>query len=332
MSITRAHSRTAAALAAAVAVLSAAALAGCSTKEPAAPAPSSSASESAAPAQHPVPPGSAMTASVYYISSSEDYTSASLYRLSLSDGKAVEVLKMDDYGAAWSSLNVTPDGKQVSYVTGDGQLEMRDISPGAGEPWGVSTDVDGQCAEPVWAPDGTMLYGKGRNENGLPVLYEPALQGGPPDRFIDATTCHYRFSADSAKLVAGAAGNGDITVMNADGSDPENLKLAVPGRQITDLAAVGPGAVRVCVRTADPKAPTGDVARNLFCDTVIDVTTGEVVPLPVKDVKAVRFAPDGSMLVRADGALSKVSADGKVLSTLREPAEYGKYALLEWLP
>ncbi|MEV0646720.1 hypothetical protein AB0I28_15795 [Phytomonospora sp. NPDC050363] len=264
----------------------------------------------------------------YYLGSTADFASTSVYRLA--DGKVEELVELE-YSAAWLSANISADGSVVSYVTMEGRLNVIETEPG-GVTREVVSDADPMCVEPVWSPQGHLLYGHFSRDSGMATVHiaEPGADVGPP--MGESGDCHYRYSADGTKIVVGALGDGDVSIMDADLSNARDDTFEIPGRVITDLSDVGPGAARICVSTVADGDPVGDVARTLACDTVIDTATGEVVPLPMDGVLGVRFAPDGSMLVRTEGELTFVGADGTPGTTIPEPAEFADYALLDYVP
>ncbi|MBB6039769.1 hypothetical protein [Phytomonospora endophytica] len=294
-----------------------AALAACSPGGRVDPGPSGSASR----------PAGGLPGRVFYLGSPEDFSSTSLHEFS--GGKGVETVEVD-YATGWSSLNVSNDGSLVSYVSVDGQFDVVDNEIG-GEPWGVAAGADPYCVEPVWSPQGVLLYGMGGVSGPSTVRVVPPGASRPEEKGA-AVSCHYRYSADGTKIMAGALGEGAATVMDADLTGERDVTFEIPGREVTDLVDVGPGARRFCVSTVGAGEPVGDVTRAIQCDTVIDAATGQAVPLPLDGVTAVRFTADGSMLLRTEGTLTLIGASGEVVATVDEPAAYAGYSLLAYIP
>ena len=74
-----------------------------------------------------------------------------------------------------------------------------------------------------------------------------------------------------------------------------------------------------------PGQESGDVLRGLNVNTVIDMTNGHEIDLPLngREMRQAQFRTDGSLLVRvADGdgyALVLVSPEGKKVTEIAEP-------------
>ncbi|HEY1176326.1 MAG TPA: hypothetical protein VGF17_09220 [Phytomonospora sp.] len=212
----------------------------------------------------------------------------------------------------------------------EGRFEAADNEIG-GDSWSVATGADPYCVEPVWSPQGDLLYGMGGVSGPSTVRVVPPNASFPDEKGA-AVSCHYRYAADGTKVMAGALGEGVVTVMEADLGGAREVAFAIPGREVTDLVDVGPGARRFCVATTGTGEPVGDVTRAIECDTVVDTATGEVVPLPLDGVRAVRFTADGSMLLRTDGMLTLVGPTGEIAATVEQPAAYAGYSPLTYIP
>lgn len=299
----------------AVTVLLLAALTGCAkaadTPPPAAPQPSAPASDPAPPA---TAPGDA-SGTLYYLETPDgDFTKATIHAVRGDQVTETLVLK---YSEAWLSANVSPDGSKVAWVSEDQGLVVADNKPGA-KPRVISAGADGQCAEPVWRNDGALLYAEGDN-----LLLLPA-GGTTPVPFGKRTTCHYRFAADGSAVVAGAAGNGELTILDKDGENARQVTIEIAGRSVTDLVSVSAGAKQACLHTVKKGEPVGDVARNLYCNTIVDLASGKVVR---EGVKGAVFLADGSVLVRESGELVQYDASGKEMARVKDKGK-DSWALL----
>ncbi|GII22239.1 TolB family protein [Planosporangium mesophilum] len=238
---------------------------------------------------------------------------------------------------AYLNANVSPDGRQLSYVTQDGGLHLVDLRTGRDRM--IRGNVDGLCNEPVWAPDNRRLIigdTSNRPANG------PSSRPGVLDVYTDTFTpfpeqvtgCHFAWSSDDT-AIAYADGAGKIFVANADGSG----RRAVPGLGDGkppygfDLESVSGQGRRIALRWNDGSMPAGDAARNLYSNAVIDTRTGQKVKLPVTTgLLQVVFRPDGGMLLRVKGdqhnQLLLVAADGTELDRRDEPAGLKNLTLL----
>ncbi|GLZ76659.1 hypothetical protein Afil01_14660 [Actinorhabdospora filicis] len=289
----------------AVSVLLLAALAGCAKAQDAPPPTSPPASSSSAPAPVTPPPGAA-SGTLYYMETAErDFTNATIHAVHGDQVTETLVLKFSD---AWLSANVSPDGSQVSWVAEGVGLSIAENKPGA-KPRVISADADGMCAEPVWRNDGSLLYAEGDKL----LLLPPG--GGTAVPFATRTTCHYRFAADGSALVGGAAGTGTLVVLDKDGKNAREVTIEIPGRNVIDMSSVGAGARRACVHTVKDGEPSGDVARSLFCDTIVDLVSGKVVR---DGLNGAVFLADGSMIVREKGELIHLDESGKELDRAKD--------------
>ncbi|NJC68802.1 hypothetical protein HC031_03535 [Planosporangium thailandense] len=249
--------------------------------------------------------------------------------------KAIAKLPVDF--AVTFNVNVSPDGRWVSYVRGDtSALHLVDVRTGRDRV--LREHVDGQCAEPAWSSDSRRL------------LVSVSADGSANARqgLIDVTTgaftplataiqgCHLTWAADGA-AIGYADGNGKIFVAKPDGSG----QRAVPGINnfgtppySGHLESVSPQGRQIALWLSDGTTPVGDVSRGLYSNAVIDTRTGQKVKLPVPDSRLLQalFRGDGSMVLRVKGdqhnQLVIVSADGAELNRWDEPAALKNLTML----
>jgi Tol biopolymer transport system component len=150
--------------------------------------------------------------------------------------------------------------------------------------------------------------------------------------------CHVRWSANGDRIAYSHGDVTGVTVMNLDGSGKRTLtKADVGGRSITDVASISADGRRVCIATVPAGQPVGDVARNLYCNTIADVETRRQVPLPVRgELPAALFAPDGGTLLRVKNGsqteLVLLDSDDRVIARTIESAAMAGFALLAYIP
>jgi len=230
------------------------------------------------------------------------------------------------------NLNVSPDGKHVTWVDDANNLIMADLN-GANRRT-LHSDVDGQCVEPVWSGDGTRLLIHDRN--GSPEIAVLYLAGGGGDHLGESIGCHYRWSANGNRVAVLHGDLSGVTVMNLNGSGKRVVAGALSGgRTLADLTSISPDGGRICIRTVPAGNPPGDVARSLYCDTIVDTATNKEIKLPVAgELRAAVFLPNAGMLVRVTtgGASQLVLLDacGQVLARTIESAATAKLALLSY--
>nr|MDT0660022.1 hypothetical protein [Micromonospora sp. DSM 115978] len=240
-------------------------------------------------------------------------------------------------GGEVANVNVSPDGTRVTWVDTweSGDLLMADLDGGNRRT--VHFNVDGDCVEPVWSGDSTRLLFSSPSVAGqVGILY---LAGGAGDDLGKSLGCHYRWSADGQRIAYMHGDLSAVTVSDLDGDRERTLDEGVLGgdRVFTDLVAISADGGRVCVSTVAEGEPVGDVARNLDCDTVIDVARGKVVDLPIDgELRAVLFTPDGGLLARVDtgsgSELVLLDADDQVVArSVESPANAGR-SLLSYTP
>lgn len=232
------------------------------------------------------------------------------------------------------NANVSPDGRWGSYV--DDKAVLRVVDLRTGQTALSRNKVDGDGAEPAWAPDSRHLL--------IGDVTTP-----PPGEIIgvlDVVTgafvklpnqirgTHLTWSADGG-AIAYADGSGRIFTAAADGSARRPVPGLGDGGTLSsfDVESVGPSAKRIALWINDGTTPVGDVARGMYSNAVIDSRTGQNVPLAVSgDLSQVLFRSDGTMVVRVKGTrhdqIVLLSADGRVLTRADEPASLKDFALL----
>jgi TolB protein len=234
-----------------------------------------------------------------------------------------------------TNANVSPDGHWGSYIDDNAALRVVDLRTGAV----VLTrpHMDGDGAEPAWAPDSRrLLVGditNGPEGESIGVLDVTTRAFTPLPHAIDGI--HLTWAADGT-AIAYADGAGKIFVAAADGSDQRAVPGLGDGGKLSsfDIESVGPGGARIALWVNDGSAPVGDVARGMTVNAVVDSRTGQRVPLAAAggEVVQVLIRTDGSMVVRVkDGTRHRIvllSADGAVLSRVDEPDSLGGRLLL----
>jgi hypothetical protein len=238
------------------------------------------------------------------------------------------------YPGDYLSLNVSPNGKKVTWVE-DGNLMMSDVDGSHRRT--VHLGVENMCDEPVWSGDSTRLLitqiaPGGKN---LAVLY---LAGGAGDDLGEPEGCHYRWSADGGRVAYLHGDTQGVTIQDLDGGDKVTLKPAdIGGRLFADLVGISADGGRVCVLRADEYGASGDAARSLYCDTILDVRSKKVVHLPVAgELRSAVFLADGGMLARFQtnrgSELVRLDKHDRVIARSLESAANANRMLLAYTP
>ena len=101
------------------------------------------------------------------------------------------------------------------------------------------------------------------------------------------------------------------------------------------MVSVNRDGTRLAVDLEAASEPGGDITGDIAAGTVLDTVTGAAVALPVRgQVLAVRYRPDGSMLVRSRLAevttLTVLSAEGRQIAQVVEPTALRELTLAAW--
>jgi len=233
-----------------------------------------------------------------------------------------------------ASLNVSPDGKRLTWVQ-DGDLVMSDVDGRNRRT--AHYGVDQLCVQPVWSGDATRLLFASIIRGGL-RLGIAYLAGGAGDHLREAEGCHYRWSADGKRLAYLHGDLNGLTVHDVYGGNRVTLDRAdIGGRQYADLVGISADGGRACVLTVGKDGPWGDVARSLWCDTIVDVARKKPVDLPVDGtLRSAVFLADGGMLARVETGegyeLVRLDADDRVVARSAESAADAGRMLLAYTP
>ncbi len=210
-------------------------------------------------------------------------------------------------GGSVPSVNVSPNGRYVSWVDDVAQLIVSNVD-GSGRRV-LRQHVDPYCVEPVWSPDSTqLLFGSGLADEIVTVV---RLDGSVVRTYGRPIGCHYRWSAVGRRAAEGPSLNGIVIVDPDTGYKWLISRDALGGRMLTDLVSISEGAM-ICLDTRAPGEPVGVVGRSPGCETIVDIFASKVVKLPVAgDLLMALFQPDGGALLRVKngGTISLVLVD-----------------------
>lgn len=242
--------------------------------------------------------------------------SASVAAVKVADGKTTILHKPDGMMKSVSGISWSPDGKTVAFISGE--MFKKDVFTVKADGTGLKqlTKIGAAMNAPVWSPDGKHLAltiqraeaipGGGTNYLS-PVLHVIKADGSGLKRIApeEGSTNQFAWSADGSKLAFAhlpikekqanmtVLGNSAIHVVNADGSNAQNLSANVE-----------------CHET-DP-AWSADGRRLVFCSSrdggsvsiyVMDAGGGEAKRLTDnawgKEQGLACFSPDGEKIAYA---------------------------------
>jgi Tol biopolymer transport system component len=145
--------------------------------------------------------------------------------------RSIKITKLTANGKATQAV-ISPDGKQVVYVIGDGgrrSLWLRQVA--------TTTDVQLAAPEDVFywsltiSPDGNFLYYvSGGTTLQNRVLYKMPVLGGNPRKVVDDVGSPISFSPDGKHIAFARNGEGESALMIATADGAEERKIAARQR------------------------------------------------------------------------------------------------------
>ncbi|MEV4533348.1 hypothetical protein AB0J82_05895 [Asanoa sp. NPDC049518] len=232
------------------------------------------------------------------------------------------------------NVNVSPDGKQVTWVE-NGDLVISDLDGRHKEV--MFPDVEEMCTEPIWNADGERLLVTPVRQGKVTehVVVHQIGTGEPFDR-VDG--CHIRWSADGERIAYQHGDVRGVTVRDLFGGNEVVLdEHDVDGRYYVGLNGISADGGRICVWLQGPDSPAGDAARDLGCNTIMDVAKKKVVEMPFDgQLTNAIFLADGGMLARvktdSGSELLRLDADDRVIARSVESKANAGRRLLAYTP
>ncbi|RZU72470.1 hypothetical protein EV384_0837 [Micromonospora kangleipakensis] len=237
--------------------------------------------------------------------------------------------------SALANAAVSPDGERVAWVDRDANLWVADVNGSGRE---VRAGVEGDCWGPTWSPDSKRL---------ALALVDPATPGAGRRGVLNLASntftevgkvigCHPLWSANGKVFAFPDGSTGQVTMTTPDGAGQWFIpKLGGNAKyDCFDVASLSPDGSRIALFRRGPGENSGDVARELDVDAVLDTHTGEQLDLPIgaRTLLQAFFQVDGTLVARVgdlDGnILVLISADGRKISESREPASFRDMQIL----
>ncbi|WP_208810620.1 PD40 domain-containing protein [Micromonospora echinofusca] len=230
--------------------------------------------------------------------------------------------------AALLNAAVSPDGRRIVWVDEQAALWLADVD--GTDRRKLRDGVDGQCWGPTWAPDSDRL---------AVALVTPTSPGDYRTGVLDVGSgtftevgklkgCHPLWSADGRVLAFPDGDTGRVVVADPDGTGQRFIPdLGGDARYDSfDVAGLSPDGTRIALLRRGPDVPSGDVARELAVNAVLDTRTGAEIGLPLGGHRLLQayFQSDGNLLARVRAGtgnrLMLISPDGRKLAETAEPA------------
>ncbi len=216
----------------------------------------------------------------------------------------------------------------------DGDLVISDLDGGDKEL--MFPDVEEMCTEPIWHADGERLLVSPVRQGEITHVVVHSVGTGEPVDGIEG--CHIRWSADGERIAYQHGDVGGVTVRDLFGGHEVTLDRGdVDGRLYVGLNGISADGGRVCVYLGRPDSPGGDAARDLNCNTIMDVAKKKVVDLPFEgELTNAIFLADGGMLARVKtgkgSELLRLDDNDRVVARTVESSANAKRMLLAYTP
>jgi Tol biopolymer transport system component len=224
---------------------------------------------------------------------------------------------------------VSPDGERVAWVDESSYLRVADVDGTDARTYRTNL-VDPDCWTPAWAPDSERVL-VSRVVSAEPSMVTEVgvveLSTGKFIRVGDLKGCHPLWSADGKVLAFPDGATGRVMLTDQSG----RKQRSIPGlggnadRSCFDVASLSPDGSRIALRLRGPGEESGDVARELDVNAVLDTRTGRKLDLELGGRKLLQayFQADGTLVARVGGddrnVLVLLDGDGRKISETPEP-------------
>ncbi|MET8355872.1 hypothetical protein [Micromonospora sp. NPDC005171] len=241
-------------------------------------------------------------------------------------GSPVKLLALPEV-ALRGNMGVSSGGHRVAWVDPNNDLFVSDAD--GSDKRKVRSGVDPYCVGAAWSPDGRQLLFRELKAAGGPGRYGvlDTRSAGKTVRWWTTApeACNAFWSADG-QTIAMTTDDG-VTLYGADGTK----KRVVPGFsqggwRTDDIVSLAPNGSRVALLRHKTAGDSGEAARDLRVNVVLDTRSGKEISLPLggRNLRQVYFQSDGSMVVRVQAgsgyAVLLLDEDGKKVSETAEPA------------
>ncbi|MGW4498520.1 hypothetical protein ACWENR_07875 [Micromonospora sp. NPDC004336] len=231
--------------------------------------------------------------------------------------------------AAIANAVVSPDGERVAWVDDSSYLRVADVDGTDARVYRGNL-VEQDCWTPTWAPDSRRVTVSRVVSAEPSVVTEVGvveLSTGKFTRIGDLRGCHPLWSADGKVLAFPDGSSGRVVLTDQHGRKSRSIPNVGGNadRSCFDVASLSPDGSRIALRLRGPDEESGDVARELDVNAVLDTRTGRKVDLELGGRKLLQayFQTDGTLVARAragdHNVLVLLDGDGRKISEVPEP-------------
>lgn len=222
----------------------------------------------------------------------------------------------------------SPNGKQIAYVSFEGNraaIFVQDITSGQRR---VLTNYPGINGAPAWSPDGTKMA-LVLSQTGYPKIYILDVASGKLDALTTGSSLDTEpsFAPDGRSL---------IFTSNRGGSSPQIYRISLASKQMERVTFKGSYNARASFTSDGKNIVMLHQDGDMFNIAVEDLKSGRMTTLTRSgNDESPSVAPNGKMLAYATnadgrGVLAEVSIDGRVKLLL--PAREGEVEEPAWSP
>ncbi len=228
-----------------------------------------------------------------------------------------------------ATAGISPDGTRYAWVD-DGQLVVTSIGAGPVAVGPPSADDD---FAPQWSRDGASLILRYEGTGYAQVN----VATGELTELPSAPGPYLAFSADGAYAVYAGAGDVLPGIVQLGTELPPVPVVAPEGERLDGLQSLSPDGQHAIALLGAAGEPYEDPGRVFGGDTIVDLTTGEILPVPGGGtLRSGYFLADGSLvlMVTEEGAerVLLVSREGEVQARADLPAAAAALIVLGFTP
>jgi len=233
----------------------------------------------------------------------------------------------------YQSAIMSPNGQRLAWIPNDsagGTAQLRVQTYGGGIV-NIGPSTINNVYTPQWKADSSaVVVSYGTGQFGQLNVTTGTLTPIP----LPAGTGFGVWAPDWNHAILGSGGTANVALPN--GSSPVPV-VAPAGQKLSRIQSLSNDAHHVIALVKPVGSPDGDAARTLAANSIVDTTTGAIVPLSDgATIKSGFYRADGTAVLRVTaGGVDQVrivSAAGVILSTANVPAAAASLVLMGYAP